>query len=65
MDGILNAITFTCQHSGKQTIIGKGAGGMETASSILRDLIDIRTQHDHKFEPFSRILIILHHDTIV
>lgn len=42
VDGILNAITFTCQHSGKQTIIGKGAGGMETASSILRDLIDIR-----------------------
>jgi homoserine dehydrogenase len=43
VDGILNAITFTCQHSGQQTIIGKGAGGMETASSILRDLIDIRT----------------------
>jgi len=42
VDGILNAITFTCQHSGRQTIIGKGAGGMETASSILRDLIDIR-----------------------
>lgn len=42
VDGILNAITFTCQHSGQQTIIGKGAGGMETASSILRDLIDIR-----------------------
>ncbi|HKQ22022.1 MAG TPA: homoserine dehydrogenase [Nitrososphaeraceae archaeon] len=40
--GILNAITFTCQHSGQQTIIGKGAGGMETASAILRDLIDIR-----------------------
>jgi len=42
VDGILNAITFTCQHSGQQTIIGKGAGGLETASSILRDLIDIR-----------------------
>lgn len=43
VDGILNAITFTCQHSGQQTIIGKGAGGMETASSILRDLIDVRS----------------------
>lgn len=42
VDGTLNAVTFTCQHSGQQTIIGKGAGGMETASSILRDLIDIR-----------------------
>lgn len=43
VDGILNAITFRCQHSGQQTIIGKGAGGMETASAILRDLIDIRS----------------------
>ena len=43
VDGILNAITFTCQHSGQQTIIGKGAGGIETASAILRDLIDIRS----------------------
>ena len=43
VDGILNAITFTCQHSGQQTIVGKGAGGMETASAILRDLIDIRS----------------------
>jgi len=42
VDGILNAITFTCQHSGQQTIIGKGAGGMETASSILRDLIVVK-----------------------
>jgi homoserine dehydrogenase len=44
VNGTLNAITFTCQHSGQQTIIGKGAGGLETASSILRDLIDIRCQ---------------------
>lgn len=44
VNGTLNAITFTCQHSGQQTIIGKGAGGLETASSILRDLIDIRNQ---------------------
>jgi homoserine dehydrogenase len=44
VNGTLNAITFTCQHSGQQTIIGKGAGGLETASSILRDLIDIRYQ---------------------
>jgi homoserine dehydrogenase len=42
VNGTLNAITFTSEHSGKQTIIGRGAGGMETASSILRDLIEIR-----------------------
>lgn len=44
VNGTLNAISFTSEHSGTQTIIGKGAGGMETASSILRDLIDIRQE---------------------
>ena len=43
-NGTLNAIAFTSEHSGTQTIIGKGAGGMETASSILRDLLDIRQE---------------------
>ena len=38
----LNAVTFSSEHSGQQTIIGKGAGGMETASAVLRDLIEIR-----------------------
>jgi len=42
--GTLNAISFTSEHSGTQTIIGLGAGGIETASSILRDLIDIRNE---------------------
>ena len=44
VDGTLNAIAFTSEHSGTQTIIGRGAGGIETASSILRDLIDIRKE---------------------
>jgi len=44
VNGTLNASAFTAEHSGTQTIIGKGAGGMETASSILRDLIDIRQE---------------------
>lgn len=42
VNGTLNAVTFQSEHSGEQTIIGKGAGGMETASSILRDLIEIK-----------------------
>lgn len=42
VNGTLNAVSFESEHSGKQTIIGKGAGGMETASSILRDLIEIK-----------------------
>ena len=44
VNGTLNAIAFTSEHSGTQTIIGRGAGGMETASSILRDLLDIRQE---------------------
>lgn len=44
VNGTLNAIAFTSEHSGTQTIIGKGAGGMETASSILRDLLEIRKE---------------------
>src|SRR5215211_601486 len=42
VDGTLNAVTFMSEHSGQQTIIGRGAGGMETASAMLRDLIEIR-----------------------
>jgi len=44
VNGTLNAISFTSEHSGTQTIIGKGAGGTETASAILRDLLDIRKE---------------------
>jgi len=44
VSGTLNAISFTSEQSGTQTIIGRGAGGIETASSILRDLIDIRNE---------------------
>lgn len=40
--GSLNAVTFSSKYAGDETIIGKGAGGLETASAILRDLIDIK-----------------------
>jgi homoserine dehydrogenase len=40
--GVLNAVTFVSEFAGDETVIGKGAGGIETASAILRDLIDIR-----------------------
>ena len=42
VNGTLNAVTFLSEYSGEQTIIGRGAGGMETASAVLRDLIEIR-----------------------
>jgi len=42
VNGILNAVTFNAENSGEITIIGKGAGGKETASALIRDLIDIK-----------------------
>ncbi len=42
VSGVLNAVTFVSEFAGEETIIGRGAGGMETASAVLRDLLDIR-----------------------
>jgi|TARA_B100001750_G_C15496858_1_gene594763 homoserine dehydrogenase len=40
--GALNSVKFVSEFAGEEIIIGKGAGGHETASSILRDLLDIK-----------------------
>ncbi len=40
--GTLNAVTFRTEYAGEITVVGKGAGGVETAGAVLRDLIDIR-----------------------
>ncbi len=42
VSGVLNAVTFYTEYAGEQTLVGKGAGGMETASAVLRDLLEIR-----------------------
>ncbi|MEM3550153.1 MAG: homoserine dehydrogenase [Candidatus Bathyarchaeia archaeon] len=42
VSGTLNAVTFFSEFAGEQTIIGRGAGGVETASAILRDLLEIK-----------------------
>jgi len=42
VNGPLNAVTFLSEHSGEHSIIGHGAGGIQTASAVLRDVIDIR-----------------------
>ena len=42
VSGVLNAITFSTEFAGEQTLVGRGAGGIETASAVLRDLLDIR-----------------------
>lgn len=41
----LNALTFTTEHTGDTTLIGYGAGGEQTASAIIRDLVDIRNEY--------------------
>jgi homoserine dehydrogenase len=42
VSGVLNAVTFQCEYAAEQTIIGRGAGSIETAGAVLRDLLDIR-----------------------
>jgi len=42
VNGTLNATTFNMEYAGEITIIGHGAGGVQTAGAVLRDLIDIR-----------------------
>ena len=42
VSGVLNAITYATEYAAEQTLIGRGAGGTETASAVLRDLLDIR-----------------------
>ncbi|MFH0897571.1 MAG: homoserine dehydrogenase [Candidatus Bathyarchaeota archaeon] len=42
--GTLNAVTFKTEYAGEVTIVGKGAGGMETGGAVLRDLIEIKRE---------------------
>lgn len=41
----LNALTFSTEQAGDVTLIGRGAGGQQTASAIIRDLVDIRDEY--------------------
>jgi len=40
--GTLNAVSFKTQLMDEVIIVGKGAGGVETASAVLRDIVDVR-----------------------
>ncbi len=40
--GALNAVSFTAEISGRHTLIGKGAGGRETAAALMRDLVELK-----------------------
>ncbi|OPX71193.1 MAG: homoserine dehydrogenase [Methanoregulaceae archaeon PtaB.Bin108] len=46
VEGTLNAITIETDMAGEITLIGKGAGSVETASAILGDLLCIRDIHE-------------------
>lgn len=37
----LNAVQFTTRAAGEVTIVGAGAGGVQTATAIVRDIVDI------------------------
>lgn len=43
--GNLNALSFSTEHVGDVTLVGRGAGGEETASAIIRDLVDVRSEY--------------------
>ncbi|HUU76358.1 MAG TPA: homoserine dehydrogenase [Methanoregulaceae archaeon] len=45
VEGSLNAISIKTDMAGEITLIGKGAGSVETASAIIGDLIFIRDSH--------------------
>jgi homoserine dehydrogenase len=42
----LNAVSLNCTYSGQHLLIGMGAGGKETASSILRDIVNIDRENN-------------------
>ena len=41
----LNAVTFSTEHAGNVTLIGPGAGGEQTSSAIIRDIVEIRGEY--------------------
>jgi len=43
--GIMNALSYSTRHTGQVTLIGPGAGGAQTASAVIRDLVDIRGEY--------------------
>jgi homoserine dehydrogenase len=40
--GTLNSVVFKTDPAGEITITGRGAGGKETASAVIRDIIDVK-----------------------
>lgn len=51
-----NAVTFATDLAGEITLVGRGAGGPETASAALRDLISIRRSYSRKGTLMGRMM---------
>ena len=45
IEGTLNAIMLSTDMAGEVTLMGKGAGSVETASALVGDLIAIRDRY--------------------
>lgn len=58
IDGTYNAIEFTVEELGSIYLIGKGAGGRETAGAVMRDLVELknRLQIQYFRKSYSRML---------
>lgn len=56
VDSSYNAIQFTTAYSGQHVLIGRGAGGRETAVSVIRDILDIK-QTIEQTSPLSQNVI--------
>lgn len=46
IEGTLNAVTLSTDMAGEITLMGKGAGSVETASAVIGDLLAIRNEYD-------------------
>jgi homoserine dehydrogenase len=45
IEGTLNAVMLSTDMAGEVTLMGKGAGSVETASAVIGDLIAIRDRY--------------------
>ncbi|HIE14276.1 TPA: homoserine dehydrogenase [Candidatus Bathyarchaeota archaeon] len=49
--GVMNAVTYVSEFAGEETLIGEGAGGMATASAVLRDMLEIKENLSRRIAP--------------
>ncbi len=50
VDGVFNAVSFTCDAAGEVTLCGRGAGKMPTASAMVSDMMDAVSRKAYRAE---------------